>query len=61
MHPYMRRRQKQEEVTYPHPSVESTLSLTLGVPLFQEQLLRMADGGRQLLWIGSRVELRRAS
>src|ERR1700687_4943974 len=42
MHPYMRRRQKQEEVTYPHPSLESVLKRTLGVPLFQEQLLRMA-------------------
>lgn len=42
MHPYMRRRQKQEDVTYPHPSLESTLKRTLGVPLFQEQLLRMA-------------------
>jgi error-prone DNA polymerase len=42
MHPYMRRRQNQEEVTYPHPSLESTLKRTLGVPLFQEQLLRMA-------------------
>jgi len=42
MHPYMRRRQRQEEVTYPHPSLESTLKRTLGVPLFQEQLLRMA-------------------
>ncbi len=42
MHPYMRRRQKKEDVTYPHPSLESTLKRTLGVPLFQEQLLRMA-------------------
>ncbi|WP_446744489.1 DNA polymerase III subunit alpha [Silvibacterium acidisoli] len=42
MHPYMRRRQKQEDVSYPHPSLESTLKRTLGVPLFQEQLLRMA-------------------
>jgi error-prone DNA polymerase len=42
MHPYMRRRQKKEEVTYPHPLLESTLKRTLGVPLFQEQLLRMA-------------------
>jgi error-prone DNA polymerase len=42
MHPYMRRRQKQEEVTYPHPSLEHALKRTLGVPLFQEQLLRMA-------------------
>jgi len=42
MHPYMRRRQGKEEVTYPHPSLEPVLRRTLGVPLFQEQLLRMA-------------------
>jgi len=42
MHPYMRRRQKKEEVTYPHPSLVPVLKRTLGVPLFQEQLLRMA-------------------
>ena len=42
MHPYMRRRQGKEAVTYPHPSLESVLKRTLGVPLFQEQLLRMA-------------------
>jgi error-prone DNA polymerase len=42
MHPYMRRRQKKEEVTYPHPSLVPVLERTLGVPLFQEQLLRMA-------------------
>jgi error-prone DNA polymerase len=42
MHPYMRRRQGREEVTYPHPSLEPVLKRTLGVPLFQEQLLRMA-------------------
>jgi error-prone DNA polymerase len=42
MHPYMRRRQKLEEITYPHPSLEPVLKRTLGVPLFQEQLLRMA-------------------
>ena len=42
MHPYMRRRQGNEEVTYPHPSLEPVLRRTLGVPLFQEQLLRMA-------------------
>jgi error-prone DNA polymerase len=41
-HPYMRRRQGEEEVSYPHPSLESVLKRTLGVPLFQEQLLRMA-------------------
>jgi len=42
MHPYMRRRQGLEEVNYPHPMLESVLKRTLGVPLFQEQLLRMA-------------------
>jgi error-prone DNA polymerase len=42
MHPYMRRRQGKEVVTYPHPSLEPVLKRTLGVPLFQEQLLRMA-------------------
>ncbi len=42
MHPYMRRRQGKEEVTYPHPSLVPALQRTLGVPLFQEQLLRMA-------------------
>jgi error-prone DNA polymerase len=42
MHPYMRRRQGKEEVTYPHPSLEPVLRRTMGVPLFQEQLLRMA-------------------
>jgi error-prone DNA polymerase len=42
MHPYMNRRQGKEEITYPHPSLEPVLKRTLGVPLFQEQLLRMA-------------------
>jgi error-prone DNA polymerase len=42
MHPYMRRRQGKEEVIYPHPSLKPVLERTLGVPLFQEQLLRMA-------------------
>ena len=42
MHPYMRRRQKREAVTYPHPSLIPVLKRTLGVPLFQEQLLRIA-------------------
>jgi error-prone DNA polymerase len=42
MHPYMRRRQGREPVAYAHPSLEPVLKRTLGVPLFQEQLLRMA-------------------
>ena len=42
MHPYMRRRQGKESVRYAHPSLEPILKRTLGVPLFQEQLLRIA-------------------
>src|SRR5438477_10153581 len=42
VHPYIRRRRGRETVTYPHPSLEPILARTLGVPLFQEQLLRMA-------------------
>ena len=42
MHPYMRRRQKKEEVTYPVESLRPVLERTLGVPLFQEQLLKIA-------------------
>ena len=42
VHPYLKRRQGVEPVTYPHPSLEPILARTLGVPLFQEQLLRMA-------------------
>jgi len=39
---YINRRQGLEEVTYPHPSLKPILERTLGVPLFQEQLLKMA-------------------
>ena len=42
VHPYLSRRQGREPVESLHPLLESTLSRTLGVPLFQEQLLRMA-------------------
>ena len=42
VHPYIRRRRGRETVTYVHPSLEPILARTLGVPLFQEQLLRMA-------------------
>jgi hypothetical protein len=42
VHPYIRRRRGREPVSYPHPSLEPILRRTLGVPLFQEQLLRMA-------------------
>jgi error-prone DNA polymerase len=42
VNPFLKRRQGKEAVTYPHPSLETVLGRTLGVPLFQEQLLRMA-------------------
>ena len=42
VHPYLNRRAGRETVVYPHPSLEPILKRTLGVPLFQEQLLRMA-------------------
>jgi error-prone DNA polymerase len=42
VHPYLRRRQGRERADYLHPSLEPVLQRTLGVPLFQEQLLRMA-------------------
>ncbi|HEV8586805.1 MAG TPA: DNA polymerase III subunit alpha [Methylomirabilota bacterium] len=42
VHPYVNRRRGREPVTYPHPSLEPILARTLGVPLFQEQLLRIA-------------------
>ncbi|HEX6716781.1 MAG TPA: error-prone DNA polymerase [Pyrinomonadaceae bacterium] len=42
VHPYLKRRQGREVVTYAHPLLEPVLQRTLGVPLFQEQLLRMA-------------------
>ena len=42
VHPYLDRRNNRAPVEYPHPSLEPILKRTLGVPLFQEQLLRMA-------------------
>jgi len=42
VHPYLNRRAGREPVLYPHPSLQPILARTLGVPLFQEQLLRMA-------------------
>jgi error-prone DNA polymerase len=42
MNPYMKRRQGKEVVTYAHPLLEPVLKRTLGVPLFQEQLIRMS-------------------
>ncbi|BDE04801.1 hypothetical protein WPS_00770 [Vulcanimicrobium alpinum] len=42
IHPFLRRRNGQEPVTYPHPKLKPILERTLGVPLFQEQGMRMA-------------------
>src|SRR3546814_3449405 len=42
VHPYIRRRKGEEEVTYLHPLLERLLAKTPGVPLFQEQLMQMA-------------------
>ena len=42
VHPYLRRREGREEVSYPKPELEAVLGKTLGVPLFQEQAMRVA-------------------
>ncbi|NOQ83416.1 MAG: error-prone DNA polymerase, partial [Myxococcales bacterium] len=42
VHPYLRRRKGEEEVDYPHPKLERILSKTLGVPIFQEQVMKLA-------------------
>jgi error-prone DNA polymerase len=42
VHPYLKRRNGEEQVRYPHPSTEPILKKTLGVPIFQEQLMELA-------------------
>jgi error-prone DNA polymerase len=42
VHPYLRRRAGQEVVQYPHPTLERVLAKTLGVPIFQEQVMKLA-------------------
>ena len=42
VHPYLRRRQGEEEATYPNEAIRSVLGKTLGVPLFQEQCMQLA-------------------
>ena len=42
VHPYLRRRSLKEPVEFPHPSLEPVLKKTLGVPLFQEQVMKLA-------------------
>ena len=45
VHPYLRRRAGEEEATCPHPSLAPILERTLGVPLFQEQVMQIAITG----------------
>ena len=59
VHPYLNRRAGREPVTYAHPDLEPILKRTLGVPLFQEQLLRMAMAVAGFTG-GEAEELRRA-
>ena len=59
VHPYLDRRAGRQPVSYPHPSLEPILRRTLGVPLFQEQLLRMAMTAAGFTG-GEAEELRRA-
>jgi len=59
VHPYLNRRAGREPVRYPHPSLEPILRRTLGVPLFQEQLLRIAMTAAGFSG-GEAEELRRA-
>jgi error-prone DNA polymerase len=59
VHPYLRRRAGREPVTVPHPALGPILERTLGVPLFQEQLLRMAMATAGFTG-GEAEELRRA-
>ncbi|SDB20481.1 error-prone DNA polymerase [Belnapia rosea] len=42
VHPYLRRRERKEDVSYPKPELERVLGKTLGVPLFQEQAMQVA-------------------
>ena len=59
VHPFFDRRQGRAPVEYPHPSLEPILKRTLGVPLFQEQLLRIAMVAAGFTG-GEAEELRRA-
>ena len=45
VHPYLRRRSGAEDITYPMPALEPVLHKTLGVPLFQEQAMKVAMVG----------------
>ncbi len=59
VHPYLRRRNGEEEVTYPHPKLEPILKKTLGIPLFQEQGMKVAVTAADFT-LSEADELRRA-
>ena len=59
VHPYLRRRDGDEPVTYDHPCLEKALAKTLGVPLFQEQIMQVAIDAAGFSG-GEADELRRA-
>lgn len=59
VHPYIARRAGREDVTYPHPDLEPVLKRTLGIPLFQEQLMRVSMVAADFTG-GEAEELRRA-
>ncbi len=42
VHPYLRRRSEEEKVVYPHDKLKPVLERTLGIPLFQEQVMKLA-------------------
>ncbi len=59
VNPYLERRNGRQKVTYPHPLLEPILKRTLGVPLFQEQVIRVAMTAAGLTG-GEAEEVRRA-
>lgn len=59
VHPYLKRRQGLEPVVYPKPAIEKVLSRTLGVPIFQEQVMQIAIVAADFT-PGEADELRRA-
>ncbi|MDO5099744.1 MAG: error-prone DNA polymerase [Corynebacterium sp.] len=59
VHPYLRRRSGEEPITFEHPILEKSLAKTLGVPLFQEQLMQVAVDAAGFSG-GEADELRRA-
>ena len=42
VHPYLKRRQGLEKVSYPSPAVEQVLERTMGIPIFQEQVMKLS-------------------